>query len=304
MSKENTFVDYDDYKVYKREIEKIPLLTESEEIQLAIRVASGDEEAKKRMAEGNLRLVVNIAKKFINLGVPFLDLIQDGNEGLMNAILNYDLSRGVKFSSFATPVIKHAIIRGICNSSRNIRIPYDEYVLLKQYREICETISKDGNYDIHEVANIMGITLDEVLTLSTINGDTISLFHKSNNDSFGESNELVDYIEDPIDVSLAVTFNDLGHELMQLFRKCNLTKFQIYVLINRYVYEYKYEEIGIFCNKSRQSIQQAEVRALNRLWKNKALKKFAVYMDKPEIFYLEDGTFDVKGYYRRKKTCE
>ena len=76
------------------------------------------------------------------------------------------------------------------------------------------------------------------------------------------------------------------------------------ILRRRFCDEYKYEEIGMFCNKSRQSIQQAEVRALNRLWKNKALKKFAVYMDKPETFYLEDGTFDVKGYYRRKKASE
>ena len=133
----------DSIKIYLKEIWKIPLLTAEEEKQLGLEIANGSEEAKKKMMESNLRLVVNVAKKYCGRGIDFEDLIQEGNLGLKKAVEEYDVSKGFRFSTYAVYWIRQSIQRAIAGKSRTIRIPFNKYDKLISYRKVIQNLEKE-----------------------------------------------------------------------------------------------------------------------------------------------------------------
>ena len=157
----------DPVRMYLKEIGKVPLLSAEEEIELAKRMENGDQEAKKRLAEANLRLVVSIAKRYVGRGMLFLDLIQEGNLGLIKAVEKFDYTKGYKFSTYATWWIKQTIIRAISNHSRTIRIPVHMLEKIRKYKKACNIAACDDTMDVDEetIAKLSGLDekkIDEV----------------------------------------------------------------------------------------------------------------------------------------------
>ena len=164
-------------KIYFQEIEKVSLLTVDEEKEIAKRILEGDEEAKKRLIEANLRLVVSIAKKYLNRGLEFSDLIQEGNLGLIKAVEKFDYTKGFKFSTYATWWIKNSIIRAISNRGKTIRIPVHMNELINEFRKVEQKLSSELGREpnITEVASLMNISIKELERIKNIMQNTLSL---------------------------------------------------------------------------------------------------------------------------------
>ena len=167
----------DAVRMYLKEIGKVPLLTGAEERELAIRMEQGDEEAKKKLCESNLRLVVSIAKRYLNRGLSFLDLIQEGNLGLIKAVDKFDYTKGYKFSTYATWWIRQAITRSIADQARTIRIPVHmvETInkLIRISRQLLQELGREPTSE--EIAKEMGITVEKVREIKKISQDPVSL---------------------------------------------------------------------------------------------------------------------------------
>lgn len=164
-------------KIYFHEIEKVPLLTLDEEKEIAKRILEGDEEAKKTLIEANLRLVITIAKKYLNRGLEFSDLIQEGNLGLIKAVEKFDYTKGFKFSTYATWWIKNSIIRAISNRGKTIRIPVHMNELINEFRKVEQKLSSELGREpnITEVASLMNISIKELEHIKNVMQNTLSL---------------------------------------------------------------------------------------------------------------------------------
>ena len=164
-------------KIYFHEIEKVPLLTLDEEKEIAKRILEGDEEAKKRLIEANLRLVVSIAKKYLNRGLEFSDLIQEGNLGLIKAVEKFDYKFDYRFSTYATWWIKNSIIRAISNRGKTIRIPVHMNELINEFRKVEQKLSSELGREpnITEVASLMNISIKELEHIKNVMQNTLSL---------------------------------------------------------------------------------------------------------------------------------
>ncbi len=270
----------DPVRMYLKEIGKVPLLSNQEEQELAERINAGDEAAKKKLAESNLRLVVSIAKRYTGRGMMFLDLIQEGNIGLLKAVEKFDYSKGFKFSTYATWWIRQAITRAIADQSRTIRIPVHmvETInkLVRIQRKLLQELGREPSPE--EIAEEMDLPVDRVREIMKISQEPVSL-----ETPIGEEDDshLGDFIQDdnalaPAD---AAAFTLLKEELNAVL--ATLTERERKVLSLRFGLEDGHaktlEEVGKEFNVTRERIRQIEAKALRKLRhpnKSKRLKDF------------------------------
>ncbi|HHV45430.1 MAG TPA: RNA polymerase sigma factor RpoD [Tissierellia bacterium] len=270
----------DPVRMYLKEIGKIPLLTAEEEIELAKRMEKGDEEAKKRLAEANLRLVVSIAKRYVGRGMLFLDLIQEGNLGLMKAVEKFDYEKGFKFSTYATWWIRQAITRAIADQARTIRIPVHmvETInkLVRVQRQLVQELGRDPSPE--EIAKEMNMEVEKVREIMKIAQEPVSLETPIGEE---EDSHLGDFIEDDTVLAPqdAATFTMLREQLIGVLD--SLTPREQKVLRLRFGLDdgraRTLEEVGKEFDVTRERIRQIEAKALRKLRhpsRSKKLKDF------------------------------
>ena len=277
---ENSFTERgnaeDPVRMYLKEIGRIPLLSSEEEIELAKRMEQGDAEAKRTLSEANLRLVVSIAKRYVGRGMQFLDLIQEGNLGLMKAVEKFDYTKGFKFSTYATWWIRQAITRAIADQARTIRIPVHMVETInKQVRATRQLLQKLGREPTpEEIAEHLGCSVERVREIQKIAQDPVSLETPIGEE---EDSHLGDFIEDntalsPSDVAES---NMLKEQLVQVLN--TLTPREEKVLRLRYGLDDSHprtlEEVGKEFNVTRERIRQIEAKALRKLRHPNRLKK-------------------------------
>ena len=271
----------DPVRMYLREIGKIPLLTFDEELELAKRILEGDEEAKQKLAESNLRLVVSIAKKYVGRGMLFLDLIQEGNMGLIKAVEKFDYTKGFKFSTCATWWIRQAITRAIADQARTIRIPVHmvETInkLIRTSRNLLQQMGREPTPE--EIAKEMEIPVEKVVEIQKIAQDPVSLETPIGEE---EDSHLGDFIQDedspaPHDAASYTLLKEQLEEVMN-----TLTPREAKVLKLRFGLEdgksRTLEEVGKEFNVTRERIRQIEAKALRKLRHPSRSKKLRDYM--------------------------
>ena len=272
----------DPVRMYLREIGKIPLLTYEEEAELAQKIVEGDEEAKQKLAESNLRLVVSIAKKYVGRGMLFLDLIQEGNMGLIKAVEKFDYTKGYKFSTYATWWIRQAITRAIADQARTIRIPVHMVETInKLIRTSRHLLQQNGREPTpEEIAKEMEIPVEKVMEIQKIAQDPVSL-----ETPIGEEDDshLVDFIQDddspaPQDSAAYTLLREQLEEVMG-----TLTSREAKVLKLRFGLEdgkaRTLEEVGREFMVTRERIRQIEAKALRKLRHPSRSKKLRDYMN-------------------------
>lgn len=263
----NTLSD-DPVKQYLKEIGNFPLLSVQEEVELAKRIAVNDDTAKQQLAESNLRLVVSIAKRYVGRGLSFLDLIQEGNLGLIKAVDKFDYNKGYKFSTYATWWIRQAITRSIADQSRTIRIPvHMSEVINKTYR-VSRTLMQELGREPseQELADEMGLTLEKIREILKVSADPISL-----DTPIGEEDDshLGDFIKDDtiIGPEDAASYAVLQDQIAKLLD--TLTEREQRVLVLRFGLKdgrsRTLEEVGREFNVTRERIRQIEAKALRKL---------------------------------------
>ncbi len=265
-------------RTYFDEIARVPLLTKEEEVELAKRIEAGDEEAKKKLAEANLRLVVSIAKKYRGCGLPFLDLIQEGNLGLMKAVEKFDWRKGYKFSTYATWWIRQAILRAITNRSRTIRVPTHINELIRKIHEVERQHIKErgAGPSLEELAEELDTTVDNIVKAKRTAQYTASLDTPIGYDEEGAV--LGDFIADEDAVS--PTRETLRELLIQEIRKAlkeRLTPRERRVLELRYGLDGNppktLDEVGEIFGISRERVRQIQKEALEKLRGSEVLQQ-------------------------------
>ena len=272
----------DPVRMYLKEIGKVPLLTADEEIELAKRMEKGDEEAKKRLCEANLRLVVSIAKRYVGRGMLFLDLIQEGNLGLIEAVDKFDYTKGYKFSTYATWWIRQAITRSIADQARTIRIPVHmvETInkLIRVSRQLLQTYGREPTPE--EIAQEMGLSVDKVREIQKIAQEPVSLETPIGEE---EDSHLGDFIpdEDVPAPAEAAAFSMLKEQLVEVLD--TLTEREQKVLKLRFGLEdgraRTLEEVGKEFEVTRERIRQIEAKALRKLRHPSRSKKLKDYLE-------------------------
>ena len=272
----------DPVRMYLKEIGKVPLLTPDEEIELAKRMELGDEEAKKTLAEANLRLVVSIAKRYVGRGMQFLDLIQEGNLGLIKAVEKFDYRKGYKFSTYATWWIRQAITRAIADQARTIRIPVHmvETInrLVRTQRQLLQSLGREPSPE--EIAKEMDLPVDRVREIMKISQDPVSLETPIGEEEDSHLGDFIqdDHVEVPVD---AATFTLLHEQLMEVLE--TLTDREQKVLRLRFGLDdgrpRTLEEVGKEFNATRERIRQIEAKALRKLRHPSRSKKLKDYLD-------------------------
>jgi RNA polymerase primary sigma factor len=265
-------------RTYFDEIARVPLLTKDEEVELAKRIEAGDEEAKKKLAEANLRLVVSIAKKYRGCGLPFLDLIQEGNLGLMKAVEKFDWRKGYKFSTYATWWIRQAILRAITNRSRTIRVPTHINELIRKIHEAeRQHIKEHGSGPtVEELAEELETTVDNIVKAKRAAQYTASLDTPIGYDEEGAV--LGDLIEDEDAVSpTRETFRELLIQEIRKALKERLTPRERRVLELRYGLDGNLpktlDDVGEIFGISRERVRQIQKEALEKLRGSEVLQK-------------------------------
>jgi len=285
MLSEQTYLDDiadDSVRLYLREIGKIPLLSAEEELTLAQRVVSGDKKAKDEMAEANMRLVVSIAKRYVGRGLDLLDLIQEGNTGLLRAVEKFDPDKGFKFSTYATWWIRQAITRAIADQARTIRIPVHmvETInkLLRTQRRLTQELNREPTNE--EIAEAMEIDVDKVEHIMKIKQDISSLDANIRDDE--EESVLADFIEDEDTISPeeSATGQLLKEQVKDMLSA--LTEREQKILKLRFGLEdgksHTLEEVGQEFSVTRERIRQIEAKALAKLRKHKDARKLHDYI--------------------------
>ena len=270
----------DPVRMYLKEIGNVPLLTSEQEVRLAKLVEQGDQDAKNQLTEANLRLVVSIAKKYVGRGMPFLDLIQEGNMGLMKAVDKFDYTKGYKFSTYATWWIRQAITRGIADTGRTIRVPVHMVETinktLRMSRQLLQELGREPTPA--EVADKLGVPESRVREVLKISRDPVSLDTPTGEE---DDSHLGDFIEDDTALSPAdsATFSMLREELNNALS--SLTSREREVVTLRFGLEdgraRTLEEVGREFNVTRERIRQIEAKALRKLRhpsRSKRLKDF------------------------------
>ena len=258
----------DPVRMYLKEIGKVDLLSAEEELDLAQRIENGDIEARKKLCEANLRLVVSIAKRYVNRGMSFLDLIQEGNLGLLKAVEKFDYTKGFKFSTYATWWIRQAITRAIADQARTIRIPVHMVETINKLKRVQRMLIQDLGRDpnSHEIAKEMGLPEEKVRDIMKISQDPVSLETPIGEE---EDSHLGDFIpdDDAVAPEDAARYMLLRTQLFEVLK--TLTDREAKVLILRFGLEdgrpRTLEEVGdIFC-VTRERIRQIEAKALRKL---------------------------------------
>ena len=278
----DTFSTDDPVRMYLKEIGKVPLLSPEEERDLAMKMAEGDEDAKRRMAEANLRLVVSIAKRYVGRGMLFLDLIQEGNLGLIKAVEKFDFRKGFKFSTYATWWIRQAITRAIADQARTIRIPVHmvETInkLVRISRQLLQELGREPTPE--EIADKMSIPVERVREIIKISQEPVSLETPIGEE---EDSHLGDFIQDenvPVPAE-AAAYTLLKEQLQEVLG--TLTEREQKVLRLRFGLDdgraRTLEEVGREFNVTRERIRQIEAKALRKLRHPSRSRKLKDYLD-------------------------
>lgn len=273
----------DSVKMYLREIGKVPLLSAEQELELAKKIEEGDQDAKTQLINANLRLVVSIAKRHVGRGMQFLDLIQEGNLGLMKAVDKFDYKKGFKFSTYATWWIRQAITRSLADQARTIRIPVHMVETINKLTKISRTLLQQlGREPTQaEIAEAMGISESKVAAIQKIAQDPVSL-----ETPIGEEDDshLGDFIEDKntasqLEIAESTMLKDEIESILS-----TLAPREAMVLILRYGLRDNrprtLEEVGKVFNVTRERIRQIEAKALRRLKHPNKIKRLKDFMDK------------------------
>ena len=272
----------DPVKVYLKEIGRVPLLSPDEEVELAQRMAEGDAYAKKRLAEANLRLVVSIAKRYVGRGMQFLDLIQEGNLGLIKAVEKFDYTKGFKFSTYATWWIRQAITRAIADQARTIRIPVHMVETINKVKKVSSQLLHQNGHDptAEEIAAALDMPVDKVREIMRVAQEPVSLETPIGEE---EDSHLGDFIPDddapaPAD---AASHTLLKEQLGEVLK--TLTPREEKVLRLRFGLEdgrsRTLEEVGKEFNVTRERIRQIEAKALRKLRHPSRSKKLKDFLD-------------------------
>ena len=258
----------DPVKLYLKQIGRVPLLSADEEIKLAIRINNGDRAAKERLTEANLRLVVSIAKRYVGRGMHFLDLIQEGNVGLIKAVEKFDYTKGFKFSTYATWWIRQAITRAIADQARTIRIPVHMVETINRLKKTHSQLLHENGYDQSEeqIAERMGLSVERVREIMRVAQEPVSMETPIGPE---EDSRLVDFISDdeapaPDDAALkAITKEDIDAVLKTLApREEEVVRLRFGLRDGRC---HTLEEVGSQFNVTRERIRQIEAKALRKL---------------------------------------
>ena len=272
----------DPVRMYLKEIGKVPLLTAEEEKNLAMRMENGDMDAKKRLAEANLRLVVSIAKRYVGRGMLFLDLIQEGNLGLIKAVEKFDYRKGYKFSTYATWWIRQAITRAIADQARTIRIPVHMVETINKLIRVQRQLLQEKGREPYpeEIAEKMNLPVERVREIQKISQEPVSLETPIGEE---EDSHLGDFIQDdnvPVPAE-AAAFTLLKEQLVEVLR--TLTEREQKVLRLRFGLDdgraRTLEEVGKEFNVTRERIRQIEAKALRKLRHPSRSRKLKDYLD-------------------------
>ena len=272
----------DPVKVYLKEIGRVPLLTPEEEIELAERMAQGDPYARKRLSEANLRLVVSIAKRYVGRGMQFLDLIQEGNLGLIKAVEKFDHTKGFKFSTYATWWIRQAITRAIADQARTIRIPVHMVETINKVKKVSSQLLHKNGHDptAEEIAAELDMPIDKVREIMRVAQEPVSLETPIGEE---EDSHLGDFIEDldapaPADAAshtlLKEQLEDVLSTLTPREKKVLELRFGLEDGRNRTL-----EEVGKEFNVTRERIRQIEAKALRKLRHPSRSKRLKDFLD-------------------------
>ena len=278
----DSFSTDDPVRMYLKEIGKVPLLTPTEEVELAIRMSEGDEDAKHRMTEANLRLVVSIAKRYVGRGMLFLDLIQEGNLGLIKAVEKFDYTKGYKFSTYATWWIRQAITRAIADQARTIRIPVHMVETINKTirvsRQLLQSLGHDPSAE--EIAKEMDMPVEKVRDILKIAQEPVSLETPIGEE---EDSHLGDFIpdEDASEPSEAASFSLLREQLEEVLdtlapREKKVLELRFGIVDGR---TRTLEEVGKEFNVTRERIRQIEAKALRKLRHPSRSKKLRDFLN-------------------------
>jgi len=281
LSTEGIAID-DPVKIYLKEIGRVPLLSPDEETELAKRMAEGDSYAKKRLSEANLRLVVSIAKKYVGRGMQFLDLIQEGNLGLIKAVEKFDYTKGYKFSTYATWWIRQAITRAIADQARTIRIPVHMVETITKVKKVSSQLLHETGHDpsAEEIADKLEMPAERVREIMRIAQDPVSLETPIGEE---EDSHLGDFIPDddapaPADAASLMLLKEQLNEVLS-----TLTDREAKVLRLRFGLEdgrsRTLEEVGKEFDVTRERIRQIEAKALRKLRHPSRSKKVKDFLD-------------------------
>lgn len=281
LSTEGIAID-DPVKIYLKEIGRVPLLSPDEETELAKRMAEGDSYAKKRLSEANLRLVVSIAKKYVGRGMQFLDLIQEGNLGLLKAVEKFDYTKGFKFSTYATWWIRQAITRAIADQARTIRIPVHMVETITKVKKVSSQLLHETGHDpsAEEIADKLEMPAERVREIMRIAQDPVSLETPIGEE---ENSHLGDFIPDddapaPADAASLMLLKEQLNEVLS-----TLTDREAKVLRLRFGLEdgrsRTLEEVGKEFDVTRERIRQIEAKALRKLRHPSRSKKVKDFLD-------------------------
>ena len=278
----DSFSTDDPVRMYLKEIGKVPLLTPDEEIALATRMSQGDEEAKHRMTEANLRLVVSIAKRYVGRGMLFLDLIQEGNLGLIKAVEKFDYTKGYKFSTYATWWIRQAITRAIADQARTIRIPVHMVETINKTIRVSRQLLQELGHDpsAEEIAEEMDMPVEKVRDILKIAQEPVSLETPIGEE---EDSHLGDFIpdEDASEPSEAASFSLLREQLEEVLdtlapREKKVLELRFGIVDGR---TRTLEEVGKEFNVTRERIRQIEAKALRKLRHPSRSKKLRDFLN-------------------------
>ena len=278
----DSFATDDPVRMYLKEIGKVPLLTPDEELELAKRMSEGDEEAKRRMTEANLRLVVSIAKRYVGRGMLFLDLIQEGNLGLIKAVEKFDYTKGYKFSTYATWWIRQAITRAIADQARTIRIPVHMVETINKTIRVSRQLLQELGHDpsAEEIAAEMDMPVDKVRDILKIAQEPVSLETPIGEE---EDSHLGDFIpdEDASEPSEAASFSLLREQLEEVLetlapREKKVLELRFGIVDGR---TRTLEEVGKEFNVTRERIRQIEAKALRKLRHPSRSKKLRDFLN-------------------------
>ncbi|MBQ7745680.1 MAG: RNA polymerase sigma factor RpoD [Ruminococcus sp.] len=280
-TEQNITID-DPVKVYLKEIGRVPLLTSEEEVELAIRISDGDVQAKQRLSEANLRLVVSIAKRYLGRGMQFLDLIQEGNLGLIKAVEKFDYTKGFKFSTYATWWIRQAITRAIADQARTIRIPVHMVETINKVKKVQSQLLHQNGHEPSpdEIAEEIDMPVDKVREIMRVAQEPVSLETPIGEE---EDSHLGDFIPDndapaPADAASHTMLREQHSDVLS-----TLTPREEKVLRLRFGLEdgrsRTLEEVGKEFNVTRERIRQIEAKALRKLRHPSRSRKLKDYLD-------------------------